>query len=62
MAMVNQPINNGAGYLLIIENTVPLAEFKISSNDNAAFFITLRYYLKQQLGPTFFKGHIAPFI
>lgn len=45
--MMNQPVNDGAGHLLVIENTVPMAEFKIGSNDDTAFFIAFRDDLKQ---------------
>ena len=62
MAVMNEPVNDSAGHFLIIENAVPMAEFQVGCDDNAAFFVAFRDNLKQQLGSALFKGHIAPFI
>jgi len=62
MAVVYKPVYDGTGHFLIVENTVPMAEFQVSSNDNTTFFIAFRNNLKQQLSTTFFKRDIAPFV
>jgi hypothetical protein len=39
MTVMNKPVYYGTGHLLIEEYAVPMAELKISGNNNAAFLI-----------------------
>lgn len=43
---MDKPVYDGAGHFLIIENTIPMTEFKVGSNNNTTFFITLWDNLK----------------
>jgi len=47
MTVMNKPVYYGTGHLLIEEYAVPMAELKISGNNNAAFLITFRDYLEE---------------
>jgi len=48
--------------LFVVKYTDPATEFKVSSDDDAATFITVCHDLKEQLCPFPFEGDITPFV
>ena len=59
---MDQPVNNGTGDHFIIENSIPLTELKIGSNNHTPFLIAVGYDLKEEFHPFPIEWDISPFI
>ena len=46
VGVVDQPVDEGRGQAVVAENGVPLAEFQVRGNDEAAPFIAVRDHLE----------------
>lgn len=62
MGVVNQPVNEGRGQVVIAKNSVPLRKLQIGGNDEASAFVAVRNDLEQQLGGLFVQGNKADLV
>ena len=61
-AVVDQPVDDGRGELVVAEHGAPLAELDVRGHDHAPLLVAVAHHLEEQPRSLYVQGHVAEFV